>query len=288
MSAAELLESLNALDEHERIEAKRGSDAGKSLLESVCAFANEPGLGGGVVLLGVEREELALFPTYTVTGVAQPDKVSADVATQCREMFNIPVRVDISAEQLDGKPVIVVNVHEAQPHDKPVFFKSSGLPKGAFRRVGSVDQRCTDDDLAVLYQGRDQESYDSGIVADASMEDLSAEAIAEYRRIRADANAEAEELRWSDLDLLQALGAIRRRSPGEEWRPTVAGIILFGTRPALRRCFPRASTTFAWRGGSGFQTLSVGSRRSSCGIRCSLSSGARRRPFLTTCRKPSV
>ena len=41
----------------------------------------------------------------------------------------------------------------------------------------SVDQRCTDDDLAVLYQGRDQESYDSGIVADASMEDLSAEAI---------------------------------------------------------------------------------------------------------------
>lgn len=53
MTAVELLESLNLLDEHERIEAKRASDIGKSLLETVCAFANEPCLGGGWLLLGV-------------------------------------------------------------------------------------------------------------------------------------------------------------------------------------------------------------------------------------------
>ena len=66
MTAVELLESLNLLDEHERIEAKRASDIGKSLLETVCAFANEPGLGGGWLLLGAVREELALFPSYQV------------------------------------------------------------------------------------------------------------------------------------------------------------------------------------------------------------------------------
>ena len=47
MTALELLESLNLLDEQECIEAKRASEVGKSLLETVCAFANEPGLGGG-------------------------------------------------------------------------------------------------------------------------------------------------------------------------------------------------------------------------------------------------
>lgn len=47
MNAQELLESLNLLDENERIEAKRAQEAGKSLLETICAFANEPHLGGG-------------------------------------------------------------------------------------------------------------------------------------------------------------------------------------------------------------------------------------------------
>lgn len=238
MNGSEILESLNTLDEQERIEAKRGSDVGKSLLETVCAFANEPGLGGGQILLGVERQELTLFPSYSVVGVPHPEKIGSEIATQCRETFNVPVRVEVSTEQLDGKAVLVLTVPEAQPHEKPIFFKATGLPRGAFRRVGSTDQRCTDDDIAVLYHGREQESYDSGIVADASLEDISQEGIAEYRRAQEEANKDAEELRWTDLELLQSLGAIRRRSATEEWKPTVAGLILFGSRQALRRCFP--------------------------------------------------
>ena len=50
MTALELIESLNLLDENEHIEAKRASEAGKSILETICAFANEPGLGGGWLL----------------------------------------------------------------------------------------------------------------------------------------------------------------------------------------------------------------------------------------------
>lgn len=53
-SAAELFEELNAVDESNRIEAKRASDVGKSVMETVIAFANEPGLGGGYLLLGAE------------------------------------------------------------------------------------------------------------------------------------------------------------------------------------------------------------------------------------------
>ena len=237
MTAVELLESLNLLDEHERIEAKRASEAGKSVLETVCAFANEPCLGGGWIALGVVREEMALFPSYEVEGIDQPDKLSADIASQCRDMFNVPLRVDISTENVQGKNIVVVFVPEAQPQDKPVFFKSQGLPKGAFRRIGSTDQRCTDDDLAVFYQGRQQESFDAGIVTDATQEDFSPDAIADYRQSRATANPDAEELRWPDDELLQSLGAIRRDQKGE-WKPTVAGLILFGKPSALRRCFP--------------------------------------------------
>ena len=39
-SAAELLDELNAVDESTRIEAKRASEIGKSVLETVIAYAN--------------------------------------------------------------------------------------------------------------------------------------------------------------------------------------------------------------------------------------------------------
>ena len=237
MTALELIESLNLLDEQERIEAKRASEVGKSVLETVCALANEPGLGGGWIVLGVVREDQALFPSYEVEGIAQPDKTLADLASQCRESFNVPLRVDLTTEAVGGRPVVVVFVPEAQPQDKPVFFKSQGLPRGAFRRIGSTDQRCTEDDLAVFYQGRQQASFDAGIVADATLKDLSPDAIADYRQSRAEANPDAEELRWSDADLLLSLGCTQANATGA-LQPTVAGVILFGTPQALRRCFP--------------------------------------------------
>jgi len=237
MNAQELLESLNLLDENERIEAKRAQEAGKSLLETICAFANEPHLGGGWLLLGVTADEQALFPGYVVEGVPHPDKLSADLASQCATAFNMPLRVDIRTETLAGEPVVVVFVPEAAPQDKPVYFKATGLPKGALRRIGSTDQRCTEDDLEMLYQSRQRESFDAGLVADADMDDLDDNAMADYRQARAEANPDAEELRWTDAELLQALNAVRRDAAGA-WKPTVAGLLLFGKAVALRRCFP--------------------------------------------------
>ena len=237
MTALELLESLNLLDEQERIEAKRASEAGKSIQETICAFANEPDLGGGWLLLGVVREELALFPAYEVEGIEQPEKLGTDIATQCRTIFNQPVRVEISTESLYGKTVMVVHVPEAQPQDKPVFFKAQGLPKGAFRRISSTDQHCTDDDLAVFYQGRQTDSFDNALVPDTTFDDLSPDAMADYRQSRSAANPDAQELRWSDDELLQSLSAVRRNAQGA-WQPTVAGVMLFGKPVTLRRCFP--------------------------------------------------
>ncbi|MEQ1437998.1 ATP-binding protein [Fontimonas sp. SYSU GA230001] len=237
MTAKELFERLQLLDETERIEAKSASEIGKSVLETVCAYANEPGLGGGWLLLGVSRDESALFPSYCVTGIEQPDKLAADLASQLATVFNLAVRAEVRSEELAGKPVLVVFVPEAQPADKPIYFKAQGLPKGAFRRVGSTDQRCTEDDLVVFYAGRQHEGFDSSIIPDAGFEDFSPEAIAEYRNARRQISPHAEELDWSDEELLQALGALRRDGRGA-WRPTVAGVILFGKPSALRRLFP--------------------------------------------------
>lgn len=237
MNAQELFEQLQLLDESERVEAKTASEIGKSVLETVCAFANEPGLGGGWLLLGVARDESALFPAYAVTGIDQPDQRMADLATQASTSFNTTLRLDVRSEVLEGKVVLTVFVPEVSAADKPIYFKTQGLPGGAFRRIGSTDQRCTEDDLAALYAGRGHESFDAGVVSDAGLDDLASEAVADFRNARQRINPNAEELHWSDEELLQALGAVRRNGGGH-WQPTVAGLMLFGKPAALRRLFP--------------------------------------------------
>ncbi|MGC8560808.1 MAG: ATP-binding protein [Phycisphaerae bacterium] len=223
-------------DESAEIEAKGSREIGASLLETICAMSNEPGRGGGYLLLGVSRREGSLFPDYHITGVPNPDKVQADLASQCASAFNVVIRPQISRELKQGKVVLVVFIPEAQPHEKPVYISSKGLPRGALRRIGSADVICTDDDLQALYQGRDHQSFDEGMVENCTLEDLDAAAINEYRRTRAEANPNAPELGYKDEELLRSLSCVDR--VGEQLVPTIAGILLFGKRATIRRVFP--------------------------------------------------
>jgi ATP-dependent DNA helicase RecG len=149
-TAQELLLELNTLDEHLRIDAKTAADVGTSLLETVCAFANEPQPGGGWILLGVAASSNSQWPVYEAVGVHDPDKLQQEIASQCASVFNVPVRPKIVAERLGEKTLITVFVPDAGIHEKPVYFKNQTLPKAARRRIGSTDQRCTEDDLIIF------------------------------------------------------------------------------------------------------------------------------------------
>jgi ATP-dependent DNA helicase RecG len=237
-TAQDLLSELNASDESPRIEAKRSREIGKSLMETVVAFANEPGLNGGHALLGIDWKVDEKGDTrYWPAGLIDPDKIQKDLASQCASMLNVAIRPEMAVERIEGKTVIVVFVPEADISQKPIYLKATGLPKGAFRRIGSTDQRCTDEDLWVL-RGASQPQFgpDMAPIPDARMDDLDSQAIAEYRRLRAAVKPEAEELRYNNPDMLEALSAVRR--VGNELKPTLAGIVLFGKPIALRRLFP--------------------------------------------------
>jgi ATP-dependent DNA helicase RecG len=231
----DLVERLNAIDECGNIEAKKASDIDRSIMETVCALSNEPGLGGGYILLGVQRDENSLFPYYTVTGIDNPDKVKLNFATQCAGMFNMPVRPDIETEQMaNGKIAIKVFISELAQAQKPLYFKNEGLPRGAFRRISSSDQHCTEDDLYVFYNKED--SLDSSIIKDTSLTDISEEAIDLYRKLRGNVNPYAEELAYDNIELLQALGCSKKEN--DKWQLTYTGLLVFGNKMGLRRLLP--------------------------------------------------
>ncbi|HEX3486550.1 MAG TPA: RNA-binding domain-containing protein, partial [Micropepsaceae bacterium] len=232
---SKLMQELNQTDECEDLEAKRSEEVGKSTLESICSLSNEPDLGGGTILLGVEKEA-ALFTIYKVTGVRDPERIASDISSACASQFNQPVRVDVRPEQFEGKTVLKVDVPELPKTQKPLYFKATGLPRGAYRRIGPTDVRCTDEDLLTFYHGKVTDVFDARIINDAGWDDIDPEAIDAYRKARGEANPHAEELRWSDQDMLHSLGAINRIE-GKQCI-TATGILMFGKAMALRRLFP--------------------------------------------------
>jgi ATP-dependent DNA helicase RecG len=236
-TAEDLLQELTALDESHRIEAKLARQIDRSVMETVCAFANEPGLGGGYLLLGVTRDTHDLFSNaYQIDGIDNPEKLQSDLASQCASVFNRPLRPRVSVEVLSGKTVVVVYVPEAAPTEKPIFLQNLGLPRGAYRRVGPTDQEGTEDDLVALYAGHQLDTFDAAVLPDADMSDIDPAAIDDYMQQRRAINPDAEELTWSEDDLLRSLGCAKRENG--LLKPTVAGIVLFGSTMALRRCFP--------------------------------------------------
>jgi predicted HTH transcriptional regulator len=63
------LERLNLTNESVSIEAKRAGEIDKSVMETINAFSNEPNLGGGYLLLGVEKNkipEILLLQPYSM------------------------------------------------------------------------------------------------------------------------------------------------------------------------------------------------------------------------------
>lgn len=233
--AEKILEELNAFDEHVRIEAKQCTNKlDKSVMETVCSFSNEPDLGGGTIILGIS-EGNGDGDLYYASGVVSPDKLQKDFASQCASVFNHSVRPLIESESIDGKNVLVIRVNELDIKHKPLYFKSEGLPGGAWRRVGSTDQRCTEDDLHLFYQ--DADDFDKAIAEGSDLDDIDENAVRLYRMLRKEVNPKAEELNYSDQDLLRSLNAIARDKNGQ-WRLTNTGLLVFGTQMALRREMP--------------------------------------------------
>ncbi|MDX2247555.1 MAG: ATP-binding protein [Bacteroidia bacterium] len=231
--AQELFEILNQQDECDWIEAKGGQESSHSVMETVCSFANEPGLGGGYILLGIPEDKNAPFPQYKTVNIADPDKFQRDFVSQCSSMFNIPVRPKVTAEKVNGDTVIKIQVDELAISQKPLYFKADGLPKGAYRRIGPTDQKCTEDDMRIFYT--DYKSFDQTPIKNSSLEDLDENALKKYRSLREKVNPAAEELSYGDNELLEALGCLNRENKIEL---NLAGLVLFGTSKTLRAHFP--------------------------------------------------
>ena len=191
-------------------------------------------------LIGVAENKTGDGPQYLVDGVADPDKAQLDLATQCKSVFNTPIYPTIKVEKLCGKTVLKVIVDEVPFGRKPIYFKKDGLPKGAYRRIGSADLVATEEDLWRFYE--DPESkYDETPVKYSSLADVDERAVQRYRQMRKKVDPDAVELEYETPELLSALGCTSKENPQEL---NMAGILLFGNELAIKRVCARARVDY--------------------------------------------
>lgn len=251
-SAESLLEQLRQLDECQRIEAKRGSDIGSSIMQSVCAFANEPGLGGGYLLLGISEPD-EQHEQFYVSGVSNTDQLLGALQANCRDQFEQVVPIEARAVSLEGQTVIVVFVPELDPIAKPCTFKGRFDSKnkrktGVWRRGLNGDYECTQADIEPLLLAKSGMGFEQVVLADAEWDDLDPAAIELYRSLRARVRPNAEELDASDIDMLRALNLVKKQE--ERWVPNVAGLLLLGKPLSLRRLLPAVRVDYIRISGS--------------------------------------
>ncbi len=127
--------------ENNQIEAKKATGGlPESIWETYSAFANTI---GGVILLGVEEyPDKSLHPL----NLPDPEWLVMDFWDNIENPLKVSVNLlrekDVYIKNINGNHIIVINVPEALPKQKPVYI-GDNIFSGTYRRDGDGDYRCS-------------------------------------------------------------------------------------------------------------------------------------------------
>ena len=192
----------------------------KSLRETLSSFSNTR---GGVVVLGLDEAR-----GFAPVGLPNPAKIAADLGSMCSSEMEPPLRPLIGIHQFEGDQVVVAEIPELDPAQRPCFYTGAGMTKGSFVRVSDGDRRLSAYEVQVMLSSRGQPRDDEQAVSGTTTDDLdSASVDALVARLRT-----SRPYAFKDLDRLAVLRRAKVLVPGQD------GQTRFTSRPAGPRFVP--------------------------------------------------
>ena len=140
------LKNLSAYRESDRIEAKKAlGGLPESLWETYSAFANTC---GGVILLGVgeNKEDRSLYPVDLPNPTELMRQFWHIISDSALISANILTDEHVSWMELEGKDIIVIEVPEVSPDQKPIYMGKDPYT-GSYERIGDGDYRISREDV---------------------------------------------------------------------------------------------------------------------------------------------
>ncbi|MBE1500737.1 ATP-dependent DNA helicase RecG [Amycolatopsis lexingtonensis] len=231
---AEIVENLRLLgSDVSDVEVKRAAGGlPRSARDTVVAFANTR---GGTLILGLDERS-----GFTATGLADPAKMSSDLAAMCAADVEPPVRPHIGIHDFEGTSVLVAEVPELPPHLKPCFSRGAGMSQGSFVRVGDGDRKLTSYEVQLLLANRGQPREDEAPVPGTGLADLDATLVTAFlTRLRT-----RRPYAFGELDDVPALKRAKALVVADDGAVVagVGGLLALGSYP--QEHFPQLMLTF--------------------------------------------
>lgn len=200
---------------------------------SYSAFANTE---GGVIVLGVRETN----GVRVIEGLSDPEKICKDVWNAANNAEKVSSNVlfnsSVQTVELDGKHLVVVDVPRAERTERPVYV-GADVFKGAYRRNGEGDYRCSRETVEGMIRDKCAETADNCVIDELMVTDLDADTIRRYRIY-------FDQLRpghvWSSLTdeaFLMRIGAAVRTRDGVV-HPNLAGLLCFGDFNEITNVLP--------------------------------------------------
>ena len=202
----------------------------KSVVESVCAFANA---AGGLLLLGLDENE-----AFAVVQI-DASKLASDLASACSDQLEPPIRAEIDIVELDGHSLVAAYIGELPTDRKPCYVRSRGLERGSYLRTHDGDRVLSTYEVHVLLSSRSQALDDTVPVPGATVADLDEGRVeALVRRLRSTRGPVFATA--TDAEILRLLGVTVDSGAGQG--VTLAGLLALGRYP--QQFYPQLDVTF--------------------------------------------
>lgn len=197
--------------------AKKGFP--KSCYDTVSSFANTD---GGIIIFGINEEE-----DFKIEDVYNLNDLQKKITSMCSDAMEPSIRPHIVTLKYEGKNILAVKIEELSQYDKPCYYKSKGLSKGSYFRIGDRDEVMDDYEIVTLYNYKKHIIEDMRPIYNAKLEDLNREKL-EYYIIRL--KLRKPNFEKYDFDKCLRLCGITIEEKNKIY-PTLAGIMVFGEYP---------------------------------------------------------
>ncbi|MCF6289582.1 MAG: putative DNA binding domain-containing protein [Desulfobacterales bacterium] len=214
------------------VKAARGGTP-RRLFEPLSAFANRT--GGGVILFGLDETS-----DFSIVGVGDAHRLQEELTLLAAHEMEPALRPEFIIDEIDDQTIVAVTIEEIPVDRKPCFYKSAGLQKGSYIRVGNTNRRMTDYEVFGYMSSRGQPTHDEDIIKNAHIEDLDDSLLNQYLDNLRRTRPRATFLQGRKEEVLARLRVIGR--DGETFRPTLAGLLMFGKYP--QEFLPQLTITF--------------------------------------------
>ncbi|WEV65837.1 ATP-binding protein [Bifidobacterium sp. ESL0764] len=185
------------------------------LYDTLSSFSNQD--AGGIIIFGVDERE-----DYAVCGVYDAQDLQKRVVEQCDQM-RPKVRAVFTLCDIGGKTVVSAEIPALDVAERPCFYASKGRYKGSYVRVGDADEPMDENEIYGYEAFRKKYEDELRPVERASIEDLSAARLTEYKAKLIENRPNLAKL--DDSRILDLMGMTK------DGVPTLAGMLILGEYP---------------------------------------------------------